>query len=103
MTNGIYGALAPFYDKLQNDVSYTAWADFFEGVFSRFADGKVKEILDLGCGTGTMTLELCRRGYDMTGVDISPEMLTLARQSGEDEGLSEKLLWLCQDIFVLKG
>ncbi len=105
MSEGIYGALAPFYDKLQNDVDYSLWADFFERAFSLHFDGEVKDILDLGCGTGSMTLELCRRGYDMIGVDISPEMLTLARQSGEDEGLSQRLLWLCQDMreFELYG
>ena len=105
MSEGIYGALAPYYDKLQQDVDYCRWADFFEEIFSANFDGKVSDVLDLGCGTGVMTLELCRRGYDMIGVDISPEMLTVARQAGEDEGMSDKLLWLCQDMcsFELYG
>lgn len=105
MNEGIYGALAPFYDKLQTDVDYSLWADFFERAFSLYFNGKVKDILDLGCGTGSMTLELCRRGYDMIGVDLSPEMLSVARQTGEDEGLSDRLLWLCQDMreFELYG
>lgn len=105
MTDGIYAALAPYYDKLQQDVDYSRWADFFVKAFADFYDKPVKEVLDLGCGTGKMTLELCRRGYDMIGVDISPEMLTLARQSGEDEGMSDRLLLLCQDMceFELYG
>ncbi len=105
MSEGIYGALAPFYDKLQTDVDYSRWADFFQRAFSLYFDGEVKDVLDLGCGTGSMTLELCRRGYDMIGVDISSEMLSVARQAGEDEGLSDKLLWLCQDMreFELYG
>ena len=65
MSEGIYEALAPFYDKLQTDVDYSLWADFFERAFSLYFEGEVKDVLDLGCGTGSMTLELCRRGYDM--------------------------------------
>ncbi len=104
MSEGIYGALAPYYDQLQQ-VDYVSWADFFERAFSLYFDGKVSDVLDLGCGTGSMTLELCRRGYDMIGVDISPEMLALAAQSGDREGMSDKLLWLCQDMrsFELYG
>ena len=105
MSEGIYGALAPYYNKLQQHLDYGSWADFFERAFSLYFDGKVKDVLDLGCGTGSMTLELCRRGYDMIGIDISPEMLALAAQSGENEGMSDKLLWLCQDMrsFELYG
>ena len=103
--SGIYGALAPIYDKWQADVDYNKWADFFSSAFKRYFDGEVKDILDLGCGTASMTVALSKRSFDMIGVDNSPEMLSLARQRIDEAGLSEKILLLCQDIreFELYG
>ena len=101
----IYDLLAPFYDEVNKDINYSEWADFIEEIIRRYYKGRPELLLDLGCGTGKMTLELSRRGYDMTGVDISPEMLDLARQSAENEGISDRILWLCQDMteFELYG
>ncbi len=102
----IYDLLAPIYDAVNKDIDYSAWADFFEKIIAReYRPGKPELVLDLGCGTGRMTLELARRGYDMTGVDYSPEMLDIARGSAEREGLDDKMLWLCQDMreFELYG
>ncbi len=102
----IYDLLAPIYDSINSDIDYSKWADFIEKIISRNFKGKKADlVLDLGCGTGSMTLELARRGYDMTGVDYSCEMLDIARNRAIDEGLSEKMLWLCQDMteFELYG
>ncbi len=101
----IYGLLAPFYDKINADVDYSAWCDFIEEIIKREYKGRAELVLDLGCGTGRMTLELARRGYDMTGVDCSPEMLDFARDAAEKQGLSDRILWLCQDMceFELYG
>ncbi len=102
----IYGLLAPFYDSVNSEIDYGKWADFFEEIIRReYKSAKPELILDLGCGTGKMTLELARRGYDMTGVDISPEMLDIARESAERLGFSKDILWLCQDMceFELYG
>jgi SAM-dependent methyltransferase len=101
----IYDFLAPFYDEVNKDISYTEWADFIEGIIKKYYSGKPELVLDLGCGTGRMTLELSRRGYDMTGIDISPEMLDTARERAESMGLSDRMLWLCQDMreFELYG
>ena len=101
----IYDLLAPFYDAFNGDISYTEWADFFEQIIKKHYNGKPELILDLGCGTGSMTLELARRGFDMTGVDYSPEMLDIARERAEKEGIGEGILWLCQDMreFELYG
>ena len=72
----IYDLIAPIYDKVNGDVDYAAWADFIEKIIEKeYKCGKPELVLDLGCGTGRMTLELARRGYDMTGVDYSTEML----------------------------
>ncbi len=89
----IYTAMAPFYDVINQDVDYGAWGDFLEDLM-RANPRPVHEVLDLGCGTGSMTWELARRGYDMTGVDLSFEMLDIARKRGRDGDI----LWLCQDM-----
>ena len=102
----IYDLLAPFYDNVNRDIDYSSWADFIEKSIEReYRQGKPELILDLGSGTGKMTLELARRGYDMTGVDSSPEMLDVARCAAESEGFGDKILWLCQDMreFELYG
>ena len=102
----MYDLIAPIYDKINGELDYDAWADFIEENIRRYnPDMKTELVLDLGCGTGRMTLELGRRGYDMTGVDLSPEMLDLAREAAEEAGLSDKMLWLLQDItdFELYG
>ena len=102
----IYNLLAPFYDKVNEDVNYSLWADFIEKIIERdYTEGKPSLALDLGCGTGSMTFELARRGYDMTGVDYSVEMLNIASDTAERLGFSDKILWLCQDMceFELYG
>ncbi len=100
----IYDLLAPFYDSINSELDYNAWADFIETIINKeYKHGTPELVLDLGCGTGKMTLELARRGYDMTGVDYSPEMLGIAKEEAEGEGFD--VLWLCQDIreFELYG
>lgn len=103
--NNMYSSLAPFYDMLNGDLDYRAWADFLEENFRRYYPDKVESVLDLACGTGRMTEELCRRGYDMIGVDRSTDMLSVARQNAEEKGMTEKILYLCQDMcdFELYG
>ena len=103
----IYDLLAPIYDEVNKDINYSIWADFIEKTIKKFynrADAP-ELVLDLGCGTGKMTLELASRGYDMTGVDISPEMLNVARESAASSGLGDRILWLMQDMreFELYG
>lgn len=102
--SNIYTLLAPFYDAMNGDVDYAKWADFYESELRRYEKGKTSLVLDLGCGTGSMTKTLAQRGYDMTGIDYSPEMLDIARRRAEKEGISD-ILWLCQDMtdFELYG
>lgn len=99
----IYDLLAPFYDSINSEIDYKKWADFIEKIFEREMKEKPELVLDLGCGTGRMTLELAFRGYDMTGIDCSPEMLDVAKNAAEEQG--HDVLWLCQDMreFELYG
>ncbi len=98
-----YSAIAAVYDRLNDELDYASWADFIEGLFSRFGVSKGALVLDLCCGTGRMTEELARRGYDMTGVDLSEEMLAEATEKARHAGLD--ILYLCQDMrdFELYG
>ena len=99
----IYDFLAPYYDAINSDIDYSKWADFIEKIFYKECNARPELVLDLGCGTGKMTIELAKRGYDMTGVDYSPEMLDIARN--EAEKIGKDILWLCQDMreFELYG
>ena len=91
---GTYEALAGCYDAMTEDVDYPAWADFLEKLFAR-EKRQVRTVLDLACGTGTMTCLLTRRGYEMIGVDFSPEMLAVAAEKArETEGTPP--IFLCQ-------
>lgn len=84
---GGYSVLARVYDKLNGSVDYGAWADYIEECFARYMSEKPSLVLDLGCGTGSVTLELARRGYDMTGLDISPDMLSQAYSRAFEAGV----------------
>ena len=101
----IYDLIAPIYDEINKEIDYSAWADFIESVVKKNSFVRPELVLDLGCGTGSMTLELGARGYDMTGVDLSVEMLDIARERAYEADLADKMLWLCQDMtaFELYG
>lgn len=88
-----YTILAQSYDRLTADVNYEAWADYVERHFRRLKR-PVRSAAELGCGTGSLTKLLAKRGYAMTAVDLSPDMLTLAEQ--KCRGLN--VLFLCQDM-----
>ncbi len=104
MTGNPYDVMAPFYDRMNEEIDYARWADFIEAQFARFAKEKPQLVLDLAAGTGSMTIELARRGYDMTAIDLSGDMLAVAADRIAEENLSGILL-LNQDItdFELYG
>ena len=87
MTELPYTAMAPIYDDMNRELDYARWADFVEEQFARFAKTKPELVLDLAAGTGSMTVELAKRGYDMTAVDNSADMLSLAATRSAEEGL----------------
>jgi len=98
----IYKGFAEIYDKLMYDVNYKEWADYIENIFKKFNIAP-KLIADLGCGTGSFCIEMAKRGYDMIGIDLSPEMLSYAAQKSKEEGMD--ILFLNQDMseFELYG
>ena len=92
-----YGFLAPSYDALTRDVDYEAVCDYLEGYFAQ-ARCPVKTVLDLACGTGSLTWLLARRGYETIGVDLSQEMLAQARDKGGEDFSGVPPLFLCQSM-----
>ena len=88
-----YTVLAGCYDRLTADVDYGRWADYVERHFRRWRR-PVRSVAELGCGTGSLTRLLARRGYAVTAVDLSPDMLAVADQKCRGLGV----LFLCQDM-----
>lgn len=97
-----YTGFAQVYDLFMDNTPYEEWGAFIEERLRRegLNSGLV---LDLGCGTGKMTRFLAGQGYDMIGVDMSPDMLEIAREAQAEEDMG--ILYLCQDIreFELYG
>lgn len=75
---------AAVYDAVYGDKDYERECDLLEELFARYAGRPVREVLDLGCGTGGHAVPLAGRGYGVTGVERSPEMLEIARRKAGD-------------------
>ena len=90
-----YHALAFSYDRLTNDVDYEATVDFYYEILKR--EGlQPRTAVDLACGTGSVALLLAERGLQVTGVDMSWEMLTVASQKAQK--LENPPLFVCQPL-----
>ena len=99
---GAYTSFAYVYDTFMDNVPYGEWA---RHIREKLCEHGVTDgiVLDLGCGTGTMTERLAGYGYDMIGVDNSEEMLELAMEKKTESGYD--ILYLLQDMrgFELYG
>ena len=97
-----YTDFADVYDTFMDETPYEEWCEF---LVQKMEDYKVPKglVLDLGCGTGTLTQMLSENGYDMIGVDNSEQMLAIAMEKREKSG--ENILYLLQDMreFELYG
>ena len=91
LMNSDYSAVSSVYDQINAEIDYSAWADFIEKCFDRYLEKRPELVLDLACGTGRMTFELHRRGYDMIGADLSEDMLSEAYEKAYDSGISNIL------------
>ena len=90
-----YSAFAEYYDKFTGNVDYSVRARYFDTVIQKYAPG-AQLLLDLACGTGSLTLELEKLGYDVIGVDSSWEMLSVAAE--KKAAAESKALFLCQEM-----
>ena len=97
-----YSKFALVYDNLMDNIPYDDWTSYLKKLLDDY-DIKEGIIAELGCGTGNITERLAEYGYDMIGIDNSPEMLDIAMQKGAANKSSS--LYLCQDMreFELYG
>ena len=97
-----YQSFAQVYDTFMDNIDYDGWSAYLIGLLREYGicDGLV---LELGCGTGSMTERLAMAGYDMIGSDLSPDMLEIAMEKKDASGLN--ILYLLQDMreFELYG
>ncbi|MCD1258447.1 class I SAM-dependent methyltransferase [Paenibacillus athensensis] len=95
-----YERFAYTYDRLMEGMPYGEWLSFLRESFRRF-DAKPTTIADLGCGTGALAIPLALEGYRMTGIDLSADMLAVARQKAELHSALARpgaIRWLQQDL-----
>lgn len=94
----MYSAFAGFYDELTGNISYEERARYFDSIIKEFkTEGPI--LLDLACGTGSLSVELSRLGYDVIGVDNSADMLSVALEKKYEA--EQDILFLCQDMTAL--
>lgn len=121
-----YTDFAKVYDTFMDETPYDVWGDFVSTLIDKYgmskpvdggADGASAEdskeystiedsedalneeknlVVELGCGTGSFTQVMKNRGYDIMGIDMSPEMLNLAREKSANAGLN--IMYLEQDM-----
>jgi SAM-dependent methyltransferase len=90
-----YRIFSQFYDNLTFNVDYKKRADYIQSALS-LCGHEMGLTLDLACGTGSLTVELKRRGVDIFGIDGSYDMLSIAMDKAYDEEL--EMLFLCQQM-----
>jgi len=95
-----YETFSFYYDALTENVNYPARAAYLDGLVQKYKQSAGKVMLDLACGTGTMTEEMAERGYDMIGVDYSEGMLGQAMEKKIEKQLP--IQYVCQDMRELE-
>ena len=91
-----YDVFARYYDELTANIDYGKRAAYFKSIIEKFKSTEGGILLDLACGTGSISEEMARLGYDVIGVDYSDEMLGIALDKKFDSGLN--IQYLCQDM-----
>ncbi len=115
-----YTDFATVYDTFMDETPYDVWGDFVAGLIEKYGiskplvKGSEKQsangeedleealsqernlVVELGCGTGSFTMEMAGKGYDIIGIDLSPDMLNIARRKSAEAGLN--IMYLEQDM-----
>lgn len=108
----MYSDFAAVYDELMDNTPYEQWCDRLDGLIGKYGvsdkgreagtilDSEKNLVVDLGCGTGTLSEMMYGRGYDMIGIDLSESMLGVAMEKRERNG--SEILYLQQDMRELE-
>lgn len=91
-----YSVFARYYDDLTANIDYGKRGEYFHEIIKKFKQTKENILLDLACGTGSISEVMAKLGYDVVGVDLSDEMLGMAIEKKFDSGLN--IQYLCQDM-----
>lgn len=91
-----YNIFARYYDDLTKNIHYQDLAEYFHTIIKKYEGKENGILLDLACGTGNVSEEMSRLGYDVIGVDNSEEMLNRAFEKKYDSGLNVQ--YICQDM-----
>jgi len=97
-----YGQFALVYDQLMEDMPYAEWLGFARASWSHY--GMPATVVDLGCGTGSLSIPLARSGFHVYGIDLSADMLSVARSKWEEtpqqaiRPRTGTIRWLQQDM-----
>ncbi len=92
-----YTIFAEIYDDFMDNIPYEEWSEYLDRILKdNGIDGGI--VAELGCGTGSITRNMAVKGYDMIGIDMSEDMLAVAREYDNSEGI----LYICQDMRELE-
>lgn len=91
-----YSAFAKYYDDLTANINYKNRGNYFHEIIKKYNVTDNNILLDLGCGTGSLSEIMSNLGYDVIGVDNSPEMLGIAMDKKFEKNLP--IQYLCQDM-----
>ena len=83
-----YQTFAQVYDAIMDDSLYERWGHFV----GQNLQNKGQKLLELACGTGALAVTLKKLGYDVTGLDLSPNMLSLANERAISAGVQLPLI-----------
>lgn len=96
-----YEEFAFIYDELMDETPYSKWCEFVQDHLEKMK--KVDLVCELGCGTGNMTVPLAQAGYEMIGIDLSENMLMVAREKAVMNNVDILLLQQDMTQFELYG
>ncbi|MEH7379880.1 class I SAM-dependent methyltransferase [Bacillus sp. JJ1533] len=96
-----YGEFAYIYDELMRDVDYEQWISFVKSKVTQFNKASGLRVLDIGCGTGEIAIRLAQEGFEVVGVDLSEDMLSVANHKAIEAGV--KVEFYQQNMVEISG
>jgi SAM-dependent methyltransferase len=96
-----YERFAYLYDRLMEDVPYEKWLEFLQKKIKQYSHYNMETILDLACGTGEISVPLSQSGFQVVGIDLSDDMLSVANEKAVQ--LNQRIMFYQQNMTELDG